>query len=207
MVRFLEIFLKEFLMKLNVLVVIAVGIGILAVISVLLISSQESDVAEVEDTLDREIRPVEGEVPEITDKLNEIERVADENKTWKPKDREWQTSGPFQIDRKEYILGEKIFLRVGSLGLDEKGQVAFLRPLNETTYKVYLTVPFDGAKKEGFNYYIEPKPTKFQGICSKDDIIGKWAVVFRGSNYPNLNFEIIDQILPGDDDIFNEVVC
>ena len=194
-------------MKTSLLAIIAVGIGILAVISVLLISLQESDVAEVEDTLDREIIPVEDKVPEITDKLNEIERVADENEAWKPKDREWQTSGPFQIDRKEYILGEKIFLRVGSLGLEEKGQVAFLRPLNETAYKVYITIPFDGVKKEGFNYYIEPKPTAFQGICSKDDIIGKWTIVFRGTNYPNLNFEIIDQILPGDDDIFNQVVC
>ena len=207
MARLLEIFLKEFPMKLSLLAIIVGGIGILAIISVLLISSQESDVAEVEDTLDREIIPVEDEIPEITDRLNEIERVADENETWKPKEREWQTSGPFQIDRKEYILGEKIFLRVGSLGLEEKGQVAFLRPLNETAYKVYITIPFDGVKKEGFNYYIEPKPTKFQGICSKDDIIGKWAIVFRGTNYPNLNFEIIDQILPGDDDIFNEVVC
>ena len=207
MVRFLEIFLKEFLMKPSLLVLIAGGIGILAIISVLLIPTQESDVAEVEDTLDREIIPVEDEIPEITDRLNEIERVADENETWKPKEREWQTSGPFQIDRKEYILGEKIFLRVGSLGLEEKGQVAFMMPLNETAYKVYLTVPFDGTDKEGFNYYLEPRPTKTRDICSKDEIIGKWVVVFRGTNYPNLNFEIIDQILPGDDDLFNQVVC
>jgi len=207
MVRFLEIFLKEFLMKLSLLAVIAGGIGILAIISVLLISSQESDVAEVEDTLDREIRPVDDEIPEITDKLNEIEKVAKENETWTPKDREWQTSGNFQIDRKEYILGEKIFVRVGALGLEEKGEIAFLRPLNETAYKVYLTIPFDGSNNEGFNSYLEPKPSKFQGICSKDDIIGKWQVVFRGTNYPNLNFEIIDQILPGDDYIFNEVLC
>ena len=204
MVRFLEIFLKEFLMKLSLLAAIAGGIGVLAIISVLLIP-QESDVAEVEDTLDREIQPIE--IPEIQEKLDEIEKIADENETWKPKDREWQTSGKFQIDRKEYILGEKIFLRVSDLGLEEKGQVAFLRPLNETAYKVYLTVPFDGANKEGFNYYLEPKPTKTRDICSKDNIIGKWAVVFRGTNYPNLNFKIIDQILPGDEDIFNEVVC
>jgi len=205
MVRFLEIFLKEFLMKLSLLAVIAGGIGVLAIISVLLIPPQESDVAEVEDTLDREIQPVE--IPEIQERLDEIEKMADENETWKPKDREWQTSGKFQIDRKEYILGEKIFLKVEALGLEEKGQVAFLRPQNETSYKVYITIPFDGAKGGGFNSYLEPKPIATQGICSKDDIVGKWAVVFRGTNYPNLNFEIIDQILPGDEDIFNEVVC
>jgi len=193
-------------MKLSLIAVIAGGIGILAIISVLLIPYQESDVVEVEDALDREIIPVEDEIPEITDRLDEIERIANET-YYKPLPREWQTSGPFQIDRKEYILGEKIFVKVGPLGLEEKGQVAFMRQLNETAYKVYITLPFDGADKEGFNSYLEPKPTKTQGICSKDDIIGKWVVVFRGTNYPNLNFEIIDQILPGDDPIFNEVVC
>jgi len=205
MAKFLEIFLKEFHMK-SSLLVIAGGIVIIIIISVLLIS-QESNVIKIEDELNRDIIPVEDEIPEITDKLDEIEKIANENETWKPKDREWQTSGKFQIDRKEYILGEKIFLRVGALGLEEKGQVAFLRPLNETAYKVYLTIPFDGTKTESFNYYLEPRPTKTGGICSKDDIIGKWTVVFRGTNYPNLDFEIIDQILPGDDDLFGQVVC
>ena len=207
MVRFLEIFLKEFLMKPSLLAVIAGVIGIIAIVSVLLTASQESDVIKIEDELNRELMPIDDEIPEITDKLDEIEKVANENETWTPKQREWQTSGKFQIDRKEYILGEKIFLRVGALGLEEKGQVAFLRPLNATTNIVFMTISFDGVKNEGFNYYLEPRPSKTGGICSKDDIIGKWTVVFRGTDYPNLNFEIIDQILPGDDDLFNQVVC
>jgi len=194
MVRFLVIFLKEFLMKLSLLAVIAGGIGILAIISVLLIPSQESDVAEVEDTLDREIQPIE--IPEIQEKLDEIERIANET-DYKPLPREWQTSGPFQIDRNEYAIGEKIFLRIGGLEFDEKGQVAVMRPLNATHYSVYITIPFDGSKKGGFNYYVEPQLSKTRGICSVDDVIGKWSLVFRGTNYSNLDFNITDRIVPG----------
>ena len=60
-----------------------------------------------------------------------------------------------------------------------------------------LTIPFDGAQKSAFNYYIDPGITKTRGLCSVDDIAGKWAVVFRGTNWPNLNFEITKDVVPG----------
>jgi hypothetical protein len=60
-----------------------------------------------------------------------------------------------------------------------------------------MTVPFDGMKKDIFNYYVEPQISKTKGICSVDDITGRWAVVFRGTDYPNLNFEITDDVVPG----------
>ena len=120
--------------------------------------------------------------------------------------REWITSGPFQIDRSEYVLGEKIFLIIGGLNYDEKGQVAFLRPLNETHHSVYETIPFDGAKKNAFNFYIQPQLSARNGICNAEDITGNWTVMFRGTNYPNINFEITDKILPGDEEYY-EPVC
>ena len=72
-----------------------------------------------------------------------------------------------------------------------------MRPLNATHYSVYLTVSFDGAKSSALNYYVEPGISKVRDICSVDDIIGKWALVFRGTNYPNLNFNITEKIVPG----------
>ena len=48
-----------------------------------------------------------------------------------PPPRVWQSSGPFEIDRTKYLIGEKIFIRIGELDTNEKGQIAFLRPLNE----------------------------------------------------------------------------
>ncbi len=173
--------------------VIAVIVGVLAAT---MMSSEVSDKMEVEDTLDKEIRPVDN--PEIEKKIEEIEKIADENE-YEILPREWQTSGPFQIDRTQYALGEKIFLRIGGIQFQEKGQVAVMRPLNDTHYSVYLTIPFDGAKKEAFNYYLEPQLSKTRGLCSVDDVLGKWALVFRGTNYSNLNFEIVNKTVPGTD--------
>jgi len=196
MVRFLEIFLKEFLMNLSLLAVIAVGIGILAIISVLvLIPYEKSDVEKIDlFTPDKETQPVE--TPEIQEKLDKIESTANDNE-YKALNRDWQTSGAFQIDRSEYAIGESIFIRIGGLELNEKGQIAVMRPLNATHYTVHFTIPFDEAKKSSTNTYFTPQILKSKGICSVDDLIGKWALVFRGTNYPNLNFNITERVVPG----------
>ena len=172
-------------------IIIAVIIGIVVMA---MISNQDSEKMEVEDTLDKEILPEES--PEVDKKLEEIEKIAGENE-YEVLPRDWQTSGPFQIDRKEYALGEKIFLRIGGLSLEDKGQVAVMRPLNDTHYGVYLTIPFDGTQKPAFNYYLDPQLSKARGLCSIDDVLGNWALVFRGTNYPNLNFEIVNKTVPG----------
>jgi len=125
---------------------------------------------------------------------------------YKPVPRDWQVSGPFEIDRTQYALGENIFLRVGALAPDEKGQAAFLRTFNDTHYEVYITIPFDSSKPS-FNQFFKPQVAKAKGICSKDYLIGNWTVVFQGTNYPNLKFEIIDLIVPDDEEGYNKVVC
>jgi hypothetical protein len=174
-------------------IAIAIIVGIIAITMIL---EGDSNGIEVEDTFDKEINPEN--TPEVIEKLDEIEKIADENQ-YEVLPREWQTSGPFQLDRSQYALGEKIFLRIGGLDFQEKGQVAVMRPLNDTHYSVYLTIPFDGANKDAFNYYLDPQLSKTRGLCSVDDVLGKWALVFRGTNYPNLNFEIINKTLPGTD--------
>lgn len=183
-------------MKKGLSIGVIVGVGIFVIIlAMILISSPKSNVIEVEDTLDREVKP-EVENPEIQEKIDEIEKIKLENE-YSPKPREWITSGPFQIDRSQYAIGEKIFLVIGGLNTNEKGQIAVMRPLNATHYSVYLTIPFDGAAKSEFNYYLNPQISKAREICSVDDITGKWVMVFRGTDYPNLNFEITDEVVPG----------
>jgi len=190
----------------NSKVVIPIVIGIIIVIvGIIATSNQEDSKMEVEDTLDRELTPSEEIASEIQEKLDEIEKANLENK-YSPKPAEWITSGPFQIDRSEYILGEKVFVRIGELGLEEKGQIAFLRTLNSTHYSVYLTIPFDGSIKSTFNYYFPPSLSRVKGICTVDDLIGNWRVVFRGTDYPNLEFKITEDILPGSADDY-ESVC
>ena len=199
-------------MKKGLAISITVGVSIFVIIlAIILISSPKSDVKDVIITpvtnVTTNVQIVNNQTlnveTEIGKKLDEIEKINLENK-YSPKEREWQTSGPFQIDRKQYAIGEKIFLIIGGLNADEKGQIAFMRPLNTTHYSVYLSIPFDGAAKPEFNYYLEPKLSKASGICSVDDISGKWAVIFRGTDYPNLYFEITKDVVPGTD---KEPVC
>jgi len=121
--------------------------------------------------------------------------------------RVWQTSGPFEIDREQYVLGELVLMRIGDLSTNEKGQIAFLRSLNETHYDVYITIPFDGSQKITFNQYFKPSLSRGLGICTKDDLIGQWRVVFQGTNYENLNFEIIDKIIPGEEVNYEGNIC
>ena len=183
---------------------VSAGIGIIIIAGIAFALNQNPSPMEVGDVLDKEIQPAEEVTPEVQQKLDEIEKTAEEN-TYSPKPREWITSGPFQIDRSEYVIGEKIFLVIGGLKYQDKGQVVFLRPLNETHYSVYQTIPFDGTKKNAFNYYIQPQLSAKNGMCSIDDIVGTWTVVFRGTDYPNLKFKITDKILPGDEDSYAPV--
>ena len=191
-------------MKKGTTIGIAGGIAIVIISGIVFAFNQEPGTIEIETALDRELIPDEDITPEVQAKLDEIEKNNLENK-YSPKEREWITSGPFQIDRSEYVIGEKIFLVIGGLAYEEKGQVAFLRPLNDTHHSVYQTIPFDGAKKNAFNYYIQPQLSKVRGLCTIDDIVGDWTVVFRGTTHANLEFEITDKILPGDKDSYQHV--
>ncbi|MBM2818335.1 MAG: hypothetical protein HW410_17 [Nitrosarchaeum sp.] len=182
-------------MKNGPIIIIPVVIGIVVVLAIVLLN-QSPDAIKV-DLPDRDVNSTEKN-SEIQKKIDDIEKINLE-KDYSPKEREWQTSGPFQIDRSKYAIGEKIFLVIGGLNANEKGEVAFMRPLNSTHYSVYLTIPFDGIAKPEFNYYIDPQISKVRGICSVDDITGKWAVVFRGTDYPNLYFEMTKDIVPGTD--------
>jgi hypothetical protein len=170
-------------------------VGIAIVLALVLVLNQSPDTIKV-DLPDKDVNLETGNSSEIQKKIEEIEKINLEN-DYSPKAREWQTSGPFQIDRSKYAIGEKIFLIIGGLNANEKGEVAFMRPLNSTHYSVYIKIPFDGAAKPAFNYYIDPQISKVRGICSADDIIGKWTVVFRGTDYPNLYFEITKDVVPG----------
>ena len=142
---------------------------------------------------------------EIQEKLEEIEKVKEENE-YKPKPREWITSGPFQIDRSEYVLGEKIFLRIGGLQNSEKGEVIFHAPVKSVDDSIYFRIPFDGENKPRFNYYIEPQLSQTRGFCTPDDFIGEWTVTFYGTNYEPINFSITDDVLPGEEEDY-QTIC
>ena len=121
-------------------------------------------------------------------------------------EEEWIGSGPFSIDSAQYNVGEKIFLDADGLKFDDKGTIKFLRPINDTHHTAHIKLPFDGMDKQQFNYYFEPRLHEFRGICSMDDIAGNWIVRFSGTQYEDINFEILNQVSSWDDRTF-EPVC
>ena len=182
--------------------------GVVAVIIIGIIVSQFSSINDV---------PIQdNDSPEIVDVDRDSDGIPDENDPYIGAPRVWQTSGPFQIDKEQYSLGELVLIRIGlqnELGFstelkpDEKGQIVFLMPSNGTHQTVYITIPFDGSEKVTFNQYFKPQLSTALDICSKDDLLGSWTVVFQGTNYKNLKFEIIDEYIPGDEKYYETPIC
>jgi hypothetical protein len=136
---------------------------------------------------------------------------------------EWRKSGPFSIEKHEYYLGEKIFINVNAIPKDVIGEMIFFRPTTETSIKnidelkgiseelirekvKYLGVKFDGKNKQNFNRYFEPRFNEWMGICSTNDLVGEWLIVFSGTQYEKMYFTVIDQKMPGDTRDFEPLV-
>jgi hypothetical protein len=120
-------------------------------------------------------------------------------------EEEWVKSGPFSIDKSEYNLGEKIFIVVNGLKQEDKGKVIFFRPLNNTAWSNYITMDFDGKNKARFNLYFEPKLSELKNICSGNELEGEWVVKFIGTEYPDINFKILNQTSSWDKRTFDPV--
>ena len=114
--------------------------------------------------------------------------------------------GDFQIDKKQYNVGEKIFLDMDYIQSEDKGVILFLRPINDTHRTTYMAIPFDGAQKTSYSYYLEPQLDEDKEICSMEDLTGKWSIVFFETKYRNIEFEIKNQISDWDKRTF-EPVC
>ena len=174
--------------------------GVIAAIIIVVLVIQFSSINE-----DESLRDID--LPKIVDVDND--GIPDDIDPFIATPRVWekQTSGPFQIDREKYVLGELVLIRIGDLQPNEKGQIVFLRPVNDTHYSTYITIPFDGSQKISFNQYFKPALSRGSGICDKAELIGDWRVVFQGTNYENLSFEMVDKYIPGEEENYEEPIC
>ena len=107
----------------------------------------------------------------------------------------WISSGPFSIDKQQYLLGENIFLSTTALQPSEKGKIQFIRPSGD----IYRIIPFDGQMRSDFNQYFTPFPSSSLKVCSSDDLVGNWFVKFEGTNYESIEFEIKNEYLQGEE--------
>jgi len=141
----------------------------------------------------------------MEEKITEIEKQIKETAgDFSPTVSDWPTSGPFRIDKSQYLIGENIFFTADQLASTDKGRVVFLRPTNDTQYSVYSTIPFDGSNKNSFNQYFKPALSHGKKICTTDDLVGRWIVIFEGTNYQDISFRIIDKYLPGDEKYYED---
>ena len=131
----------------------------------------------------------------------DIENYIDEND-----DTKWIHSGPFSIDREEYQLGHKIFLIANEVNQNDKGAIKLVKTNEDGSQKIFKTYRFDGMKKQSFNIYFSPNLNEINSICSAEDVIGNYEVIFEGTNYKSIKLKIINKYLPGSEYRF-EPVC
>ena len=74
----------------------------------------------------------------------------------------------------------------------DKGEVNFYIPNG----KRYLTINFDGENGPTHKEYFRPMLVMGKAICDKEQLIGEWRIVFVGLEEYELNFEVLNEILP-----------
>ena len=104
-----------------------------------------------------------------------------------------QLLGPLQINKDKYLLGENIYVILKDLRPQDKGTVEFFTPGGV----LYDTMGFDGQEREFQKKYFKPQLLKSKNLCEKEKLIGEWTVMFKGYDMAKLYFEMLPDVLPG----------
>ena len=182
---------------------IIIPISVVITIIIVIFSLTQSKI--IEEQTSSEIGDT-SEIQSTMDKIKNDKIKNDESDNpYVPIKREWITSGPFSIDRSEYVLGEKIFINIGYLDKNTKGEMIFVQKTNNTHYYEYKKIIFDGSKPQQ-NFYLGFNLNSARGVCSSDMFVGDWAVIFEGTDFESLKFKVKNQIIPGMENQY-EPVC
>ena len=111
-----------------------------------------------------------------------------------------QILGPLQINKDKYLLGENIFVIIKNLQPMDKGTVQFFTPYGI----LYDEVGFNGSERDYIKKYFKPQLLKAKDLCEKEELVGKWTVLFKGYDMAKLHFEILPDILPNQEHQFEE---
>ena len=103
-----------------------------------------------------------------------------------------QLLGPLQINKDKYLLGENVYVVLKDLRPQDKGTVLFITPEN----KVYFEWGFNGSDREFQKKYFKPQLLKSKDLCTKEQLIGEWTVIFKGYDEAKIHYEITQNILP-----------
>ena len=181
---------------------IIISISAIIIITIIGISITQIDINDNESTKNLE------QSDDINSMLEKIknDKINNDNSEnpYVPKEREWIESGPFLLDRSEYWIGEKMFININHLDEKIKGEMVFAKYINSTHMYEYKKIPFDGSNPQQ-NFYLALTLNKARGICTPDIFIGDWELIFRGTNYESIKFEVLDEFIPGQQDNYKPV--
>ena len=183
--------------KIIILISIVITISIVAFTTTLIEIIEEESKSYIEES---------DQIASVLQKIEE-DKIKNDNSDnpYVPKEREWISSGPFLIDRSEYVLGEKIFVNVQNLPENIKGEMIFVKYFNSTHHQPYKTIGFDGSKPHS-NFYLGVYPSLSRGFCTSDSLVGEWELILSGTIFESLKFKILDKMIPGLEEQF-EAVC
>ena len=177
----------------KIIILIAIVSAIVIALSIVVFIPTQN---EIEDDENSKFEGTD-EIGSILKKINEDKIKNDElENPYYPKEREWNQSGPFLVDRSQYVLGEKVFVNIQNLDKNDKGYIVIAKIINSTHSQTYKKMQFDGSKLQQ-NFYLGIYPSIPKNFCTSDNLIGEWKVIFEGTEYESLKFKIIDEIIPG----------
>ena len=181
---------------------IVITISVIIIITIIAFSLTQISTIEEENNSYME---VSNEIQPVLEKIKQ-DKIKNDNldNPYVPKEREWISSGPFLIDRSEYVLGEKIFVNIQNLPENIKGEMIFVKYINSTHHQPYKTIGFDGSLQQN-NFYLGVYPSLSRGFCTADSLIGEWELIFQGVPIESLKFKFVNQILPGMEENFRPV--
>ena len=181
---------------------IIISISAIVIFTIIVFSITQIDINEKESTTHLE---QSDEINSILEKIKQ-DKIDNDNSEnpYIPKEREWIRSGPFSIDRSEYVLGERVFINMDNLPENVKGEITFTKIINSTHHQPYKSIQFDGSKNQN-NFYLPIYPSIPKGFCTSESLIGNWKVIFVGTPFNSLDFKIINQIIPGMENQFEDV--
>jgi len=100
-------------------------------------------------------------------------------------------SGPLGVTQYKHKLGESVFVQVKGLKPHEKGNFYIFTPQGI----LFRTISYDGSTKTDFNQYFTPDTIKVLNICTYEDLVGIWEIVFEDGSYPALEFEMLNEFI------------
>ena len=111
-----------------------------------------------------------------------------------------QILGPLQINKDKYLLGENVYVILKDLRPNDKGSILFVTPGGI----IYDEWGFNGNEREFQKKYFKPQLLKGKSLCDKEELVGKWTVMFKDYDMAKLHFEILPDVLPNQEHQFEE---